>query len=142
MKLTRIRLVAVALVVLTAGLMFTATAQAWRRGQDEQSDPKNRGAAYNDESAIVCRNGVKVQVASSDRREYVLVVMHGTDVVASRDVTLKKRPVKTPPIGKRKFSRKVSLLFNQPLPAGEKVDIGFEGFDTFEAVVQDCLLCG
>jgi len=138
MKRITIRVFVVTLLVLTASVTFTAAAQAWKRGQDAASDPENRGAAYNDKNAIVCQNGVTVQVASSDRRRYVLVVRTGTVEVASRRVRLKKRPVETPPIGRRKYSGTFRLSYS--LPVGAIVDIGFEGFDTFQATVQDCCI--
>jgi hypothetical protein len=143
MKRASIRLVGIALVMLTAGLMFTTAAQAWQRGQDEASDPKNRGVAYNDGTVRVCRDGLTIQVASSQERNYTLVastgVMPNHVVIASKAVRLERRQVKTPPIGKRKFSGTFSLSF-APLTVGTAVQIYFEGFDPITATVQDCLL--
>ena len=137
MKRGNIRLLAVA-VVVAAGLTITAAAQAWQRGQ--LGDPVSAGPAYNDRTARVCRDGLILQVASSENVEYTLVVTSGGNQIASRSVTLERRTVSTPPFGQRRFSRTVSLSFNTVLPAGATVTIGFEGFNTFDATVRNCRL--
>ena len=138
MRRANFRLLAVALVMLTAGLMVTAAAQAWKRGQE--GDPHNLGPAYNDRAAKVCRDGLRIQVASSEQGPYDLLVTSGTLVVASREVTLQRRSVRTPPYGTRAFSGTFTLSFSPRLAARTTVEIGFRGFDPFTATVRNCRL--
>jgi hypothetical protein len=146
-KRASIRLLVLGLVAVTAGLVFTAVAQGYVRGNEGQL-PVTEGPVYNDGTVRVCRNGLRIQVASDTRDNfgtpYVLVANIGPLAVGPeigrRTVRLKRRTISTPPYGTRAFSGTFTLFFNQRLLPGTIVSIGFEGYDTFDATVRNCRL--
>lgn len=137
MKRANIRVLVVGLVVLTAGLTFTALAQS--KPLRPAPYVRGNGPLY-DDTARVCRNGVKVRVADDQSRgPFTLEVFNlNGDVIASKTVRLKRRTVTDPVLGKLKFSGTYKLFFDQALlpQVGDTVRVGA----AFDATVQNCRL--